>query len=331
MPHGDPNPGFRPAATWSAMRKRAELLARVRHFFSTRGFLEVETPLLSADTVVDRHLDPLQATVAGLARPHYLQTSPEFCMKRLLAAGVDDGDAPKSIYQITRAFRDEEIGTLHNTEFTMIEWYRVGDGVDEGTQLLSELADVLLERGPAVRVSYAGAFQRQLGVDPHTASTKQLSSIAAEHSLVVPKSLSNADRDGWLDLLMAESVAPQLGRECPTIVFDYPASQAALATVRSAATPVAERFELFVDGIELANGYHELTDPAELQRRNRAANALRAADDKPLLPENSKLLAAMKSGLPASAGVAVGFDRVLMLALGATSLADVIAFPMDRA
>ncbi|MCG8583733.1 MAG: EF-P lysine aminoacylase GenX [Pirellulales bacterium] len=321
---------FRPTADWPALRKRAELLARVRNFFSTRGFLEVETPLLSADTVIDRHIDPLTTNVSGFDAPRYLQTSPEFCMKRMLAAGNGD-DAPNAIYQITRAFRDEEVGPLHNTEFTIVEWYRVGDTMDEGTQLLSELAEALLERGPADRVSYAGAFQQQLGIDPHTASTEQLASVAGDHSLVVPDSLSPNDRDGWLDLLMAESVAPQLGSEHPTIVFDYPASQAALAKVRDGSPPVAERFELFVDGVELANGYHELTDPAELRRRNRKVNALRAADGKQALPEESQLLTAMESGLPASTGVALGFDRLLMIALGARSLADVIAFPIDRA
>ena len=322
---------FRPTAKWATLRKRAELLARVRNFFSTRGFLEVDTPILSADSVVDRHLDPLVTKVSGIDEPLYLQTSPEFCMKRLLAAGMGDADAPTAIYQITHAFRDKEIGPLHNTEFTMVEWYRTGDAIDEGTQLLSELVDSLLERGRADRITYAGAFQQQLGVDPHTASTAELATVAAEHSLVVPESLASDDRDGWLDLLMAESVAPQLGRQRPAIVFDYPASQAALAEVRSDATPVAERFELFVDGVELANGYHELTDPDEMRKRNCKVNSLRSADGKQTLSEDSKLLAAMESGLPPSTGVALGFDRVLMLFVGARSLADVIAFPIERA
>ena len=320
---------FRPTASWENLRLRAELLRRIREFFARHDFLEVETPVLSADTVVDRHLDPFHVDVPrGPGEPPrrlYLQTSPEFAMKRLLAAG---GGA---IYQVARAFRLDEQGPLHNPEFTMVEWYRAGDGMNEGMQLTGDLCDALLQRGPARRVSYAEAFKRHVGVDPHAADTEALVSTAKECSIVPPASLSGEDRDGWLDLLLAERVQPHLGHERPVLLYDYPAAQAALAKVRADRPPVAERFELYVSGIELANGYHELLDPAELLRRNDQANAQRLSDGKSALPGQSRLLAAMQSGLPAAVGVSLGFDRLVMLAAGAKGLGEVMAFPFDRA
>lgn len=306
------------------MRLRAELLRRARAFFDSRGFLEVETPLLSADTVVDRHLDPFAVEVGG-GRRYWLQTSPEFGMKRLLVAG---GEA---IYQITRVFRREELGPLHNPEFTMVEWYRTGQDMAGGMQLLSDLAESLLARGPAERLSYAEAFQRYVGLDPHTATLAELRAAAPARGVIAPESLRADDRDGWLDILLVELVQPHLGLDRPAIVYDYPAGQAALAQVRPGPPPVAERFELYVSGIELANGYHELLDPAVLRRRNAENNRLRQADGKEPLPEESRLLAAMESGLPSSVGAALGFDRVVMLAAGAKRLEEVIAFPFNRA
>jgi len=322
---------FRPTATWEILRLRADLLRRLRDFFRRHGFLEVETPILSADTVVDRHLEPFSLAVGGRSSRStadgrlWLQTSPEFAMKRLLAVG---GEA---IYQVTRAFRQGEHGTLHNPEFTLVEWYRVGDGMSEGIGLLGDLCEALLARGPAERISYREAFERYAGLDPHTCDTKALASAAERHHVTAPASLREDDRDGWLDLLLAERVGPRLGCRRPAILYDYPASQAALARVRPGDPPVAERFELFVAGIELANGYHELVDPDVLRRRNAQINALREADGKRPLPETSRLLAAMEAGLPAATGVALGFDRVVMLAAGATRLDEVIAFPFERA
>jgi elongation factor P--(R)-beta-lysine ligase len=306
------------------------LLRRVREFFDRRGFLEVETPLLSADTVVDRHLDPFAVDVGEnqplSSQKYYLQTSPEFGMKRLLAAGVG------SIYQITRSFRREEFGPLHNPEFTIVEWYGVGHGLDEGMTLLGDLAEVLFGRGPAERLSYHEAFRRHVGLDPHTADAEWLIAAVRERQIAAPESLSPTDRDGWLDLLLVELVQPRLGRQRPTVLYDYPASQAALAKLRTDGdATVAERFELYVDGIELANGYHELTDGDELARRNHENNRLRQLDGKEPLPVESRMLAAMRAGLPAATGVALGFDRVVMLAAGAKTLAEVMPFPFDRA
>jgi len=325
---------FRPAATWQNLRLRADLLRRLRKFFDRHGFLEVETPVLSADTVVDRHLDPFPIEVPGNTdkpRRMWLQTSPEFAMKRLLAALWKQDKQGEAIYQVTRAFRLGEQGPLHNPEFTMVEWYRTGDGMDQAMRRTSDLCNALLNRGPAERVTYAQAFEEHVGVDPHTADREVLTAAARSCGVEPPASLSPHDRDGWLDLLLVERVQPHLGIGRPVFLYDYPASQAALARVRADTPPVAERFELYVAGIELANGYHELLDPAELSQRNHQANAQRRADGKTTLPEESRLLAAMRSGLPSAAGVSLGFDRLVMLAAGAKTLAEVMAFPFDRA
>jgi lysyl-tRNA synthetase class 2 len=364
---------FLPTAPLENLRLRAEMLRRLREFFHDRGFLEVETPILSDDTVVDRHLDPFSLTLTDAAgkprRTLWLQTSPEFGMKRLLAAGA------LAIYQVSRVFRQGEQGRLHNPEFTLVEWYRVGDTPEEGMQLTSNLCETLLtgpnktgtgtsrqtvSPGPArigsepvpvllgpvsggsgtrsvpttgatERLTYQAAFLRHVGLDPHTAPVETLMAAARACDSPPPESLSPEDRDGWLDWLLTERVQPHLGVGRPTLLCDYPASQAALARVRPGNPPVAERFELYVDGIELANGYHELLDASELRQRNARANVQRQADGKQPLPEESRLLAAMEAGLPPAVGVALGFDRVVMLAAGASSVAEVIAFPFDRA
>jgi len=328
---GSSEADFRPTANWEMLRLRAELLARTRAFFVERGFLEVETPLLSADVVVDRHLDPIAVTLPDDPRdPHvgramWLQTSPEFAMKRLLAAG---GEA---IFQITKSFRQGEVGPRHNPEFTIVEWYRRGDSLHAGMQLLDELAQCLLGCPPAERLSYRDAFVRYAGIDPITCATDELAQLAARRGMGLSAGFAAADRDQWLNLLLAELVEPQLGKSAPTLLYYYPASQAALARLSVEDPAVAERFELYYQGVELANGYHELLDAATLRRRNQQANALRADEGRPRLPEESRLLAAMDHGLPDATGVALGFDRLVMLASGATEIAQVLAFPIDRA
>ena len=312
---------FLPTASLLMLQRRALLLAQVRKFFDSRGFFEVETPLLSHDTVVDRHLDPLAVTLFSdprqpeVGRKLWLQTSPEFGMKRLLAAGAT------AIYQITRAFRGGEAGPLHNPEFTMVEWYRVGDDYAAGMQLLAELAEEILQAGNPERLTYREAFLTHAGIDPY-----------ADSPLPIPEHLpSDSDRDLILDYLLTKRVEPGLGRNLPTILYDYPASQSALARIRYGNPPVAERFELYFHGIELANGYHELVDPVVLRERNQKNNQLRAADGKYTLPEDSRLLSAMGHGLPSCSGCALGFDRLLMLITGAATIQEVMAFPIDRA
>ncbi|MBR0193411.1 MAG: EF-P lysine aminoacylase GenX [Thermoguttaceae bacterium] len=310
---------FRPTATLEMLRRRSFLIQKVRDFFEERGFLEVETPILSADTVVDRNLDPMSLTEAG--RRYFLQTSPEFAMKRLVASW----SVP--IFQICKVFRRDECGQIHNPEFTMLEFYRPGDDLEQGMQLLDNLQAEILGRGPASRMTYCEAFQRFLGLDPLTATVPEMAQVARREKMVIPEGFdfsASANRDDWFDFLLGERIQPELGVDSPLILYDYPATQAALAVARG---EVAERFELYVDGIELANGYHELCDPTELRRRNAETNALRAADGKETLPEESRLLAAMDHGLPNCAGTAVGLDRLVMLALGASSLEEILAFP----
>jgi lysyl-tRNA synthetase class 2 len=327
-PAGDV-PDHRPSASLATLKLRAELLGRVRAFFDDRGFLEVETPLLSHDVVVDRHLDPLAVILFAdprqpeTGRKLWLQTSPEFGMKRLVAAGMT------AIYQITRAFRGGEVGNLHNPEFTMVEWYRAGDDYEAGMRLLAEFAEQILDRGTPERLTYRDAFVRHAGIDPFAAADHELfDAVGAATGQEPPW---DASRDLLLDLLLVRSVEPQLGVERPTILCDYPATQAALARIRPGDPPLAERFELYAGGIELANGYHELLDANVLRARNQVNNAARAAAGNPPLPEESRLLAAMEQGLPPCSGTALGFDRLVMVLTGAKSLREVMAFPIDRA
>ncbi len=322
---------FRATADWQSLRRRAELLNQLRQFFARRDFLEVETPLLSADTVIDRNLDPIPVTLFNDprepdgGRTMWLQTSPEFAMKRLLAAGAE------RIFQVTRAFRGAEVGLHHNPEFTIVEWYRVGDAMASGMDLLADLASELLSAESVARTTYAEAFQRHADIAPHSASVEQLAATANSRGIAIPDDMPCDDRDEWLNLLHAMLVEPHLGVECPEILYDYPASQAALAQVRNDNPPVAERFELYVNGVELANGYHELLDADVLRKRNRKTNGLRQNDGKPKLPESSRLLDAMDHGMPACVGVALGFDRLVMVATGAKNISEVVAFPIDRA
>ena len=322
---------FFPTADWPTLRLRAELLRKTRAFFHERGFLEVETPILSADTVVDRHLDPLTTTLEGIGPPRtlYLQTSPEFAMKRLMTAG---GEA---IFQVAHAFRQGERGPRHNPEFTLVEWYRKGDDYTAGMQFLSDLCEALLGRGPAERITYRQAFVAHVSIDPLTAGTTEIAEVVRrsvpEAAAAFDASAQPADRDAWLDLLLTSLVERHLGFTRPTILCDYPPSQAALAQVRADDPPIAERFELYVDGLELANGYHELLDAETLRLRNEENNQLRAVDGKPTLPSESRLLSAMRHGLPPCTGCALGFDRIVMLAAGKRDIAEVLPFPIERA
>jgi lysyl-tRNA synthetase class 2 len=324
------------------LRRRAEMLARLRAFFAERGFLEVETPVLDDEIIPELHIEPfsvpgqspglsckppaLPVDDATRSPAFYLQASPELHMKRLLAEGLP------AIYQVTRSFRSGERGAMHNPEFTIVEWYRVGDDTEAGIRLLDELCQHVAGVLPAVRTTYAEAFKHYVGVDPHRASCAALADAAAKLRVDVPEALARDDRDEWLNLLLAMRVEPKLGAGGPEILLDYPASQSALATtvVRPDGIEVAKRFELYCRGVELANGYHELTDADALRARLAEVNQRRIADGRPALPLPERLLAAMKTpGLPPSAGCALGFDRLVMLAAGADSIDDVMAFPQD--
>ena len=320
---------WRPSAGLEVLRARAELLSRIRAFFRDAGVLEVETPLAMAAANTDPMLDSLATRYTGpgaaAGRDMYLQTSPEFAMKRLLAAGSGP------IYQTCKAFRDGERGRLHNPEFSILEWYRPGY---DHHQLMDEVealtAPLLGVTEPFERLSYGELFQRHLGLDPHAADTARLRACARERGGVGLEELE-LDADAWLDLLLSEFIEPQLGRDRPCFVYDYPASKAALAQVRPGPPPLASRFELYAEGLELANGFHELNDASEQRRRFEAELQRRQAFGRPLVPLDLNLLAALQQGLPDCSGVALGLDRLLMLQQGLTQIDQVLAFPLERA
>ena len=318
---------WRPTASLDSLRRRAQLLSQVRSFFAERSVLEVETPLLGSATVSDLHLSSFacRSSHVGEDRDLYLQTSPESAMKRLLAAGSGP------VFQICKAFRDGEAGRLHNPEFTILEWYRPGWDHHRLMTEVDELLATTLDTSPGERITFSQAFERHLGLDPLRSSSQEIVHCAADQGIGRDCGLGEDDRDGWLNLLLSHSVEPHLGRGRPTFVHDFPASQAALARIRQDDPPVAERFEVWVEGVELANGYHELTDAEEQRRRFEEDLSRRRARGLPAVPLDSRLLAALEHGLPPSAGVALGFDRLVMLACGATDIAEVMPFPVDRA
>ncbi len=324
---------WRPVADGGVLRLRAELLAQTRAFFAARDVLEVETPALSAAAITDPHLSSFAARYSGpgpcYGQTLYLHTSPECPMKRLLAAGSG------CIYQIAKVFRDGEAGRRHNPEFTLLEWYRVGF---DHHRLMSEVAELVtlllagrLPSATTERLSYGEVFQRYLQVDPHRTSVTELAARAAALNLAIPPGMPADDIDPWLDFLLTHGIEAHLGQGCLTFVYDYPVSQAALARLRPGDPPVGERFELYVNGLELANGFHELGDAGEQRRRFEAENMVRQAHNLPVMPVDEHLLAALAAGLPDCAGVALGFDRLVMLAAGKTSIRDVLAFPIENA
>ncbi len=314
-----------------ALATRASLLATARRYFADRGVLEVETPAWSAAGVTDPHIESLTASAKGLGLSGYLATSPEFAMKRLLAAGSGD------IYQICRVFRDGERGRFHNPEFTLIEWYRVGFDIDLLMNDVETLLGAMLAplRAPmpwpsAVRLSYREALRRYAGIDAFDDSIATLRTALVERGVTIPQGLG-AERDPWLDLLMSTVVGPRLGHGALCFIHSYPASQAALARLRPTDPNTADRFEAYFEGVELANGFRELVDAAEQRHRFEGDRAARRSMGRDAPPLDENLLAALEAGLPDCSGVALGFDRVVMLATGARSIDDVIAFPAERA
>jgi lysyl-tRNA synthetase class 2 len=315
---------WRPTARLARLEQRAALFARVRAFFAARGVMEVDTPVLVNHAVSDVHIHSARVELAGGA-VLYLHTSPEYAMKRLLAAGSGD------IFQICHVVRGFERSPLHNSEFTLLEWYRMGyalkDLMAEVEALLREVAEELTS-GTTEQVSYRDAFLAELALDPFTASTHELTQ-AAELAGFVARDNAHS-RDDLLDCLMACRVGPNLGRNGLTFVYAYPASQAALARLDPHDAHTALRFELYRHGVELANGYHELASPEKQRARFAADNAERMRRGLPTVGLDEHLLAALRQ-LPDCAGVALGLDRVLLLASGAAHIDEVIAFPTERA
>jgi lysyl-tRNA synthetase class 2 len=312
-----------------AIRLRARLNAAIRGFFARRDVLEVETPVLSQAGNTEPNIASFSLEFSGRTngapRTRWLRTSPEYALKRLLAAGIGD------CYELGRVFRDGEAGGRHNPEFTMLEWYRVGWDhqrlIDEVAELINAALALVDRHATLERIAWRDLYRERLAIDPVTANDGELQRALGDVR-IDPQGLT---RDDWLDLLLTHRLQPGFADDTMLAVFDYPASQAALARLRQGDPPLAERFELYLGPLELANGYHELIDPAEQRARFERDVSMREARGSVAPPIDERLLSAMRSGLPPSAGVALGIDRLLMAMLGSTRIAEVLAFPFDRA
>lgn len=318
---------WQPSAPIENLRKRAVILTEIRRFFADRHVLEVETPAMSQASVTDVHLFSFQTQLissgAAVGRTLYMMTSPEYHMKRLLAAGSG------SIYQLGRSFRNEESGRLHNPEFTMLEWYRLDYDMMQLINEVDELLQRILDCDVAEKLSYQQVFRDYLAIDPLVANIQQLREAAAKLNL--NDADKEEDPDTLLQFLFVEGIEPLIGRDKPVVIYHYPASQAALAKINDKDCRIAERFEFYFKGIELANGFHELTNFTEQRQRFEQDNRRRVARSltESLIDEN--FIAALQYGLPACSGVALGVDRLVMLALKATKLSEVMAFTVERA
>jgi len=315
--------------TRAALALRARLYARIREFFAERGVLEVETPILSRAANTDPNIESFSTSFSGHAdagpRERWLRTSSEFAQKRLLASGVGDN------FELGRVFRDGEAGRRHNPEFTMLEWYRVGWDhwrlIDETIELVQAALALVGTSAEVRKTTYRDLFVVELALDPFTAAEEKLHRALGD----VRVDAQGLSRDDWLDLLLTHLIQPSFPPNRITVIHDYPASQCALAKIRADDPPVAERFELYVGKQELANGYHELTDGAEQRARFVRDNARRRARGLRELPIDENLLAALDSGLPDCAGVALGIERLLMAMTETDDIRDVLAFPFDEA
>jgi len=330
---------WQPTASIETLKNRALFIASIRQFFTARGVWEVETPILSNNTITDLHLDAFETQfdfdTNGQAKSVFLQTSPEFAMKRLLAAGSG------AIFQINKAFRHEAAGRFHNPEFTMLEWYRPGFDDQQLMAELDELMQLTVDAKPALYLSYQQAFINYLSFDPLTTNLEQLKLIIAEHSNDEWLQ-QESNPDTLLQWLFSMKIEPVLGYKeqayeekdkqwTPCFIYNFPASQASLAKINQQDKRVAHRFELYYQGVELANGFYELQDKAEQQKRFENDNQLRAQAGLTQKPVDENLLSALESGLPDCAGVAVGIDRLFMLKYNLTHINQAIAFDVNRA
>ena len=312
---------WEPSATIAALHQRANILSEIRAFFNRRNYLEVETPIMARFGITDVYLSNIKALFRN--EPYSLQTSPEYHMKRLLAAGSGP------IFQLARVFRDDELGRWHNPEFTLLEWYQLG--IDHHA-LMAEV-DALLQEilgcGPLIKKTYQQVFRDGCGIDPLVASIQELQQVLIQFELDKVLAIDEADRDQYLFLLMSHVIEPLLAKEsAPVAVFDFPVSQAALAKVKDG---VAERFEIYYRGIELLNGFHELTDREAQAQRFSNDNAARVSRGLESNPPDEYLLAALHHGLPPCSGVALGIERLLALAMNQSSISSTMAFDIGRA
>lgn len=317
---------WQPSASIENLLARAKIIAEIRRFFTDRGLLEVQTPVLSEFGVTDVHLSTFStefvAPFAQQSKTLWLSTSPEYHMKRLLAAGSGP------IFQLCQVFRNEEAGQRHNPEFTMLEWYRPHFDMYRLINEVDDLLQQILECKPTESLSYQFVFQEYVGLDPLSAERAELITKAKEYHLL---NAEQEERDTLLQFLFSTVVEPNIGKDNPVAVYHFPATQAALAQISSEDHRVAERFEFYYKGLELANGFHELTDSNEQLHRFEQDNVQRQKLGLPLREIDKRLLAALKSGVPNCSGVALGVDRLLMIALGASSIKEVIAFGIENA
>lgn len=305
-----------------SLLQRGELYARIRAFFASRHILEVETPLLCQHTVTDPHIESFSVPINS-QKNYYLQTSPEYAMKRLLAAGSG------SIYQITKSFRVGESGHQHNPEFSMLEWYRPDFNHHDLMDEIDEFLQFTIDAKPAEKISYQQLFLNHLNIDPLSIDLNNLKKLIVENNIHVD---TNAmDHDTALQILLSHLIEPLMGVEKPLFLYDFPVTQAALSKIRHDKQPVAERFELYINGSEIANGFHELTDAAE-QLKRFEKNQLDRKNNQQFIPEiDHYFIDSLKLGLPNCAGVAIGIDRLLMQYAKTNNIHDVISFPFYRA
>lgn len=317
---------WRPTASWAALQQRARLYAHIREFFSQRGVLEVETPVLSLAGNPDPQLESLAVENYLPQKRGYLHTSPEFAMKRLLAA------FRQPIFQICKVFRAEEQGRWHNSEFSMLEWYRPGWSVEELQLEIVELVDHCSKNqwSTSRKLTYFQCFQQALGVDVRDMTVAELRQLAGD--LTIDFVGNDDSRQGWRDLLFVHRVEPWLKQQSGLVfVVDFPAEVAALACLHHEDPGLAQRFELFINGVEIANGYNELTDSQQLRQRWHQDNQHRETRGQVPITLDENLLRAMEDGLPSSAGVALGLDRLLMMIDDASHIEQVICFPSGSA
>lgn len=309
----------------ASLRERAACLRTIRDFFHNRGVLEVDTPVLGHGAPIDTHIDVMRVQI-GNEQWAYLHTSPEYAMKRLLALGIGD------CYQLGHVFRLGEAGRMHNPEFTMLEWYRVGMSYDVFIEETLDLIRLMLGALPASFLSYRDALKRFAGIDYVKASTDELIACAKAHGQTLSPEASTWDKDTLQTLLLGCIVEPHLGKNELLVLHSYPSTQAALArTLQKEDEVIAERFEIYYRGVELANGYHELTDAVEQRRRLQEDELYRQKMGKAPLAIDENFLTALEIGLPPCCGVAVGFDRLLMLRLNKTSLSEILPFTWSDA
>lgn len=313
---------WQPTSSLDIIKKRAALYQKIRSFFAEKNVLEVETPLLCQHTVTDPHIESFAVPVQS-NQSYYLQTSPEYAMKRLLAAGSG------AIYQITKSFRIGESGRKHNPEFTMLEWYRPDFTHHDLMHEIDLFLQATIETKPADKISYKQLFLNHLKINPLAATTAALKKCIADHNIAID--IASLNHDTCLEVLLSHLIEPTLGCEKPLFLYDFPPSQAALSRIRQDDEPVAERFELYLHGTEIANGFHELTDATEQKNRFEKNQMTRMTHNQSVPAIDYFFIDALQSGLPPCSGVAIGLDRLLMHYIQSNTIQDVITFPFDRA